>query len=105
MITPETMIMTLIGAVFASTGFWAFVTQVYLRKHDGKTAQGEMLRGIGHNLICKQGADYIARGWISKNEYEDIHDYLFLPYKQLGGNGTAEKIMKEIEKLPLKEID
>ena len=41
-------------------------------------------------------------GSITKDEYENLHDYLYLPYQELGGNGTAEKIMKEVSNLPIK---
>ena len=45
----------------------------------------------------------MQRGYITKDEYENLHDYLYLPYKKLGGNGTAEKIMKEVDRLSLKD--
>ena len=32
---------------------------------------------------------------------ENLHDYLFVPYQKLKGNGTAEKFMNEVQKLPL----
>ena len=60
-----------------------------------------MLKGLGHDRICYLGACYIKQGFITKDDYENLHDYLYLPYKELGGNGTAEKIMKEVERLPL----
>lgn len=62
-----------------------------------------MLKGLGHDRICYPGECYIQRGYITKDEYENLHDYLYLPYKKLGGNGTAEKIMKEVDRLSLKD--
>ena len=44
----------------------------------------------------------IQRGWITKDEFENLNDYLYRPYEELGGNGTAEKIMQEVRKLPLR---
>ena len=61
-----------------------------------------MSRGLG-DVYKRQGECYIQRGYITKDEYENLHDYLYLPYKKLGGNGTAEKIMKEVDRLSLKD--
>ena len=103
MISQTTFIATIVGAVFASTGFWAFLTYLIQRKDTKDNAEGQMLKGLGHDRICYLGGSYLERGYITKDEYENLHDYLYIPYKKLGGNGTAEKIMKEIEKLPLKD--
>ena len=101
MVTPETMILSIIGAVFASTGFWAFITTVFSKKHDKRDAEGEMLRGLGHDRIIYLAECYLERGWVTRDEYENIHDYLFTPYKKLDGNGTAEKLMHEVDRLPI----
>ena len=29
--------------------------------------------------------------------------YFYKPYKSLGGNGSAERIMEEVKKLPIKQ--
>jgi hypothetical protein len=63
--------------------------------------QEASLVGMGHDRILYLGSRYIERGYITKDEYENLNDYLFKPYKALGGNGTAEKIMREVDKLPL----
>ena len=97
------MISTIVIAIFASTGFWAFVTVVYQNKTKKDNAEAQMLKGIGHDRICCLGESYIKRGYITKEEYENLHDYLYLPYKKLGGNGTAEKIVKDVSNLPIRE--
>ena len=63
-----------------------------------------MLLGLGHDRICKLAQDYIDRGEITRDEYENLVDYLFIPYKLLGGNGTAETMINEINKLKIKEV-
>lgn len=93
----------LIAAIFASTGFWSFLTYIIQKKDNDKSAEAQMLKGLGHDRICFLGTHYIRQGHISREDYENLHDYLYVPYKKLKGNGTAEKIMKEVEKLPLKE--
>lgn len=102
MISATTLIGSIVGAVFTSTGFWAFLTYILQRKEANDSAESQMLKGLGHDRICSLGQLYIKQGYIDKDDYENLHDYLYLPYKKLGGNGTAEKIMNEVEKLPLK---
>lgn len=60
-----------------------------------------MLIGLGHDRIMSLGMKYIERGWISKDEYENLHQYLYAPYQKMGGNGSATRIMKEIDKLEI----
>jgi hypothetical protein len=47
------------------------------------------------------GANYIQRGSVSRDEYEDYRKYFYDPYKELGGNGVAERIMQAVEQLPI----
>lgn len=62
----------------------------------------DMVRGLGHDRIIYLGQKYIQNGFVTRDEYENLHDYLFIPYQELGGNGTAEKVMKEVSNLPIK---
>ena len=61
-----------------------------------------MLIGLGNDRIMALGEIYIHRGSITTDEYENLYNYLYIPYKKLGGNGSAERIMAEVKKLPLK---
>lgn len=97
------VIITIVCSIFASTGFWAFVTARMQRRDKKVSAEGKMLSGLAHDRICYLGEEYIKRGYISRDEFENLHDYLFAPYEALGGNGTAKRIMEEVKKLPLKE--
>ncbi len=103
MISATTLIVSIVGAIFASTGFWAFLTAMIQRRDKNKSAEAQMLKGLGHDRICYLGSCYIHQGYITKEDYENLHDYLYVPYEKLGGNGTAAKIMKEVDKLPIKE--
>lgn len=96
-------ILTIIATVFASTGFWTLINQLITNRKKKKSAETQMLMGLGHDRICYLGEFYLDRGYISREEFENLHDYLFLPYQKLGGNGTAAKIMAEVDKLPLKD--
>ena len=89
------------GSVFASAGFWSFVTYMYTKKNNCKSAEAKMLLGLGHDRILYLGSVYLKEKGITKDEYENLYDYLYLPYKELGGNGTAKKIIDDVQKLPI----
>ena len=93
------MIMTILGSVLASSGFWAVVQ----RYSDRKSCSGELLLGLAHDRIMYLGMLYIKRGYITKDEYENFYDYLYKPYEKMGGNGSAKRIKMEVDKLPLRE--
>lgn len=68
----------------------------------GKTAEKQLLVGLAHDRIIAQCEMFIARGYITKDEYENSHDYLYVPYIAAGGNGTAKKLMSDVNKLPVR---
>ena len=87
-------------AVLGSNGLWAYLQT----KRDKKDAKTKMILGLGHDRIITLCIQYIDRGWISNDEYEDLNKYLYAPYTDMGGNGTAEKLMNEVRKLPIHHI-
>lgn len=95
-------IVTLVLAVFASSGFWAFLLAIINKFFDRKSAKNQMILGLGHDRIVSLCEKYLSQGWISSEDFENLHDYLFVPYKKMKGNGTAEKLMHDVEKLPIK---
>ncbi len=91
------IVLTVICSVLASSGFWAY----FSKKIDKNSAEKEMLRGLAHDRIIYLGMAYIERGWVTQDEFENLHDYLYTPYEKLGGNGSAKKVMNDVEKLPI----
>ena len=94
------MAVTVVCAVLASSGFWAWMTA----RHERKDAKTRMILGLGHDRIVTLAMRYIERGWITQDEYEDLNKYLYSPYREMGGNGTAERLMVEVTKLPIHHI-
>lgn len=90
---------TILASIAASSGFWAFLQ----KRFDSKDVRVKMLVGLAHDRIISLGLQYIERGYITHDEYENLYDYLYTPYKQMGGNGSAEKIMNEVQKLPVRQ--
>ena len=60
-----------------------------------------MILGLGHAEIFRQCEQYLRRDGITKEELEDLDKYLFKPYKELGGNGTAESMVEQCHKLKI----
>lgn len=92
------VLVTVFVTVLASNGFWALLQ----KKLDQNSTEKKLLVGLAHDRIIYVGEGFIARGWITYDEYEDFMKYLYEPYANYGGNGTAERISDEVKKLPLK---
>lgn len=91
------LIVTVVVSVISSSGLWALIQS----RRDKKDARNELLVGLAHDRIVYLGMCYIERGNITRDEYENLHDYLYIPYKKMGGNGSAERVMREVEKLKM----
>ena len=89
---------TIIGAVFASNGFWA----LWQSRSDKNDAKNQMILGLGHDRIIYLCRKYLEDGYISHDDFENLHDYLYIPYDKMGGNGSAKRLMEEVKKLPIK---
>lgn len=101
-------LMKIFLAIFASAGFWQFIIALLQNKWQSKQnkvnkqdANDRLLLGLAYRSICELCEKYIARGNITKDEYEDLLKYLYQPYKEKGGNGTCAKLIEEVNKLPL----
>ena len=95
-------IIPIIVAVFASTGFWQFVNAQVEAKKKKKSDETELIIGLAHDRIYDLCRHYIARGDITTSEYDNLM-YLYRPYHKCGGNGTGDKLIEEVDKLPMKE--
>ena len=79
----------IILAIFASTGFWACVQAVILKHMDRRSAERAALLGLLHERLVD----------ISEGQYRDLDEYIYQPYRNLGGNGTGEEYMKRVQAL------
>lgn len=90
--------------VLACSGFWAFVQNernIHSKKKGEKSNQDRLLIGLAHDRIMFLGMNYVERGYITHDEYENLNVYLYEPYDAMGGNGSAKRVMEEVQKLPL----
>ena len=78
------ILLTVFSSVLASSGLWAYIA----KRAEKKDVKTEMLIGLGHDRIIS-------------DEYENLYEYLYKPYEKMGGNGSAKRIMNEVNKLPI----
>lgn len=102
------MITNIVIAVFASSGFWALLTAVYTshitKKAEEKRtddSERQLLIGLAHDRIYGLCSEYIQRGEITLEEYDNL-TYLYKPYEKAGGNGTGKRLFEQVEKLPMR---
>lgn len=92
---------TAVASIFASGGVWS-----YLQFRHGKNdSQTRMIRGIAYTTLVNQSARYLRRGKISHSEYVELTRMLYEPYKDLGGNGAADRAFKAVGELPITNED
>ena len=103
----EQELITLIVAMFASTGFWAFARTVYEprceKKREAKNKVNpeliddirKALLGVMHTMIFSLGHEYLAQDEITLEQYDNFF-VLYNPYEKLGGNGTGKRLKDEI---------
>lgn len=92
--------LTIVGAVLASSGFWAWMQ----KRSERKDAKTRMILGLGHDRIIDLCMKYIERGSITHDEFENLHEYLYKPYLEMGGNGSAKRLMAIINNLPVHDM-
>ena len=100
-------ITAIIVAIFASSGFWTFIQTVWTRSSANKSAEQRLILAIAYRQIIDLCDYYMKRGHIAPDEYKELNKYLYEPYAEMGGNGTAARLMDEVKKLPIKggEVD
>ena len=104
----ESHIMSLLIAIFASTGFWSLITAAYqtrtkrsdTEKHEDR-AERALLLGLAHDRLYALCYHYLERGEITAEEYDNLM-YIYRPYHEAGGNGTGDRLMAEIESFNIK---
>ncbi len=94
------MILTIVISVVGSGGLWSVVQWWLTTKHTKETASDKALKALLHDRLYQGCTDILDRGEVSVEEYDNLK-YLYLPYRELGGNGTCEKLMHEVDTMRL----
>lgn len=93
---PNEIIVTILVAIFGSSGFWLLVQRFI----ESKSASRKMLLGLGFERLKRECEKYIEQGWIEIQDFEELTKYLYIPYRDLGGNGTGEMLYMKVKGLP-----
>lgn len=96
-------LVTLICATLASGGLWSLILYKIQRRDSKSDNLTKLMLGLAYREIVQLCMEYTHRGSVTKDEYEDLIKYLYSPYKALGGDGTAEKMIGEVQKLPIRQ--
>ena len=100
-------LLTVLLAVIASSGIWSVVlaiVQYRLKQRDKDTDVKKMLLALAHDRIYRLCEDFISeqqsgeRDGVTREEWENL-DILYQGYKQLGGNGTCEKLYTQVAQM------
>lgn len=92
------VMVTIACSIMASSGFWAMLQYVMNRNDSSR----KLLLGLAHDRIMNLGSAYIDRGYITTDEYENLERYLYEPYSECGGNGSAKHIMDRVRSLEVR---
>ena len=85
------------GIVLGSSGLWGYLSKV--RERDN--GRDQLMKGLAQVVIAQKANEYIDRGSITPEEFATIYNLVYSHYKELGGNGGAERLMNELEALPI----
>ncbi len=95
--------MEIIFAIIGSGALSALIAGIFNlinNKMQRKSIQSKLLMGMAYSKIIETAERYIQQGYIPTDEYKELEHYFYMPYKEMGGNGTAQKLMAEVAKLP-----
>ena len=94
-------VVTIIVALLGS-GIWNFILQMVGFYHTKQSSSQKMLLGLAHDRLYSLLDEYLIRGYITTDELENL-EYLYKPYRELGGNGTCERMYEQVTLLPHKK--
>lgn len=90
----------LLTTVLSSPGIFAWVKS----RKGRNTDESNLLLQISKNQLVSQGREYLKRGYITMDEYEE-YESEYRVYSALGGNGLARRIFEQVDDLPMMPND
>lgn len=86
----------LITTVLSGPGIWVWAKTRTQRKD----SEDKLLLQVAKNQLVAQGREYLNRGYITMDEYEE-YESEYMVYTDLGGNGLARRIFEQVDDLPM----
>lgn len=85
-----------------TTGLAGYLVWLAQKTYTNKSASARALKALLRAEIRERHRHYVERGWITTHELDEFID-MYNAYKELGGNGTVEKMYQTVISLPIKE--
>lgn len=85
-----------------TTGLAGYLVWLAQKTYTNKSASARALKALLRAEIRERHHHYVERSWITTHELDEFID-MYNAYKELGGNGTAEKMYQIVISLPIKE--
>lgn len=85
-----------VTALLGGSGIWAWA----MSKAERNSTEDKLLIAVARSQLIEQGREYLNRGYITMDEYEEYEDHYKL-YSDLGGNGLARRIFEQVDELPM----
>ena len=86
----------LITTVLSGPGIWAWA-KTRTQRND---SEDKLLLQVAKIQLVSQGRNYLKRGYITMDEYEE-YESEYKVYSDLGGNGLARRIFEQVDELPM----
>lgn len=99
-----TYLITVIVAVLGSSGMWAYLDSRRKEKVADRgleDAERKLIIAIARSQLVSLSLEYIKSGSVTV-EQADALTALYEPYKDLKGNGNAERLYKQAINLPVR---
>jgi hypothetical protein len=88
-------------AVLGSGGLWTLIQALINYKINKDSMEKQALKSLLRDAIFRRCEKALSNGEVSIEELENING-LYQPYKELGGNGTAKKLIEDVNDLEVK---
>lgn len=86
----------LLSALFGAPGMWAWVKT----RAEQTSNWDRLLLSVSKNQLITLGREYLERGYITMDEYEE-YEAEYQIYSALGGNGLARRVFEQVDDLPM----
>lgn len=94
------MVITILVAVLGSNGLWAFLQWYITNRKKKRSTEQEALLALLHDKLYALCKSLLSQDSISLEQLENL-EYLYRPYIKLGGNGTCEKLYRQVIDMPI----
>lgn len=85
-----------VTALLGGSGLWAWART----RSERNNSEDRLLLQVAKNQLVSQGREYLKRGYVTMDEYEE-YESEYKEYSALGGNGLARRVFKQVDDLPI----